>query len=217
MRRTSAVILSFFVVGCATTQEADPNYIAYITAAQAMHAQAMLNKKPMVELTGNGQPITGIASLRVYAPDSAGGGVHIQPFVRQPNEWAQVGAAALNVVGVLGGAYIGAWGAKALVGAIGSVTTPAFNAMNNTTVAGYNAMNGIVSNTIPPLATVITELGTRPTTVIPPSPNVTITNSGQQVINGGTAYGPQAGNSGRIESPDQIPTWNNSYNPVTPN
>ena len=88
--------LVLLTTGCASS---GVEYAAYLKAqsdANAMHVQS---QKPLVEIEAiEGQQITGLKSVRVYAPSSA-------PVIQQarPNEWAAVASQALGVVGTVGG------------------------------------------------------------------------------------------------------------------
>lgn len=97
----TAIVLCGFVAltGCASG-----NYGEYVKAQSDANRLAVESQKPMVRITAQpGQPITGLASLEVYAPTSA-------PVIQQsrPNEWAGVLGQGISVAGsVLGIKYAG--------------------------------------------------------------------------------------------------------------
>jgi len=82
------LVLATFT-GCASSD----GYQRYLQAQSA----AIKAQKPMLEIIAQkDQPITGLASIRVYGP-----GMSIQQ--EKDNEWARVVTSGLQVVGVVGG------------------------------------------------------------------------------------------------------------------
>lgn len=66
--KTIIVLLVALLTGCASR-----DYGEYVKAQSDANRLAVESQKPMVRITAQpGQPITGLASLEVYAPTSAG-------------------------------------------------------------------------------------------------------------------------------------------------
>ena len=95
MKRLVCLLVVAAITGCASNGE----YDAYLRAQSQANTMHMQSQKPLVEIEAmEGQQITGLKSVRVYAPSAA-------PVIQQakPNEWAAVASQALSVVGTVGG------------------------------------------------------------------------------------------------------------------
>ena len=138
--KTAIVIGVVALTGCASG-----NYGEYVKAQSDANRLAVESQKPMVRLTAQpGQPITGLASLEVYAPTAA-------PVIQQsrPNEWAGVLGQGISVVGsVLGIKYAGE-AATSLADSVGRssnagyqyIQAPAANVSTVTTTTTTNTSN----------------------------------------------------------------------------
>lgn len=138
--KTIIVLLVALLTGCASG-----DYGEYVKAQSDANRLAVESQKPMVRLTAQpGQPITGLASLEVYAPTSA-------PVIQQsrPNEWAGVLGQGISVVGsVLGIKYAGE-AATSLADSVGRssnagyqyIQAPAENVSTVTTTSTTNTSN----------------------------------------------------------------------------
>jgi len=131
--RKYTLLLVGLLAGCASTND----YRDYLTAQAKADQDARQNQKPLVELVAHaGQPITGLASLRVYAPVAA---TSVQQA--RPNEWAGVVSQVVGVTGtVLGIKYAGdaAIGLASSVGSTnaaiaGNIQAPGAVTTNNMT------------------------------------------------------------------------------------
>jgi hypothetical protein len=101
------LILALSLTGCASSD----GYQRYLSAQSA----AIKAQKPMLEIIAEkGQPITGLASIRVYGP-----GMSIQQ--EKDNEWARVVTSGLQVVGVVGGIVAAGQASQDLVNAVGGL------------------------------------------------------------------------------------------------
>ncbi len=115
-----ALILALSLTGCASSD----GYQRYLSAQSA----AIKAQKPMLEIIAEkGQPITGLASIRVYGP-----GMSIQQ--EKDNEWARVVTSGLQVVGVVGGIVAAGNASENLVNAVGGlgISSSVINTDNRT-------------------------------------------------------------------------------------
>ena len=132
----TAIVLCGFVAltGCASG-----NYGEYVKAQSDANRLAVESQKPMVRITAQpGQPITGLASLEVYAPTSA-------PVIQQsrPNEWAGVLGQGIGVAGSVLGIKFAGEAATSLADSVGKssntgyqyIQAPAANVSTVTTDA----------------------------------------------------------------------------------
>lgn len=138
--KTAIVIGVVALTGCASG-----NYGEYVKAQSDANRLAVESQKPMVRLTAQpGQPITGLASLEVYAPTSA-------PVIQQsrPNEWAGVLGHGISVAGsVLGIKYAG------------EAATSLADSVGRSSNAGYQYIQAPAAN----VSTVTTDASTVTTT-----------------------------------------------------
>lgn len=106
MKIILALVVALALTGCASD-----GYQQYLSAQSA----AIQSQKPMLEIVAQpGQPITGLASIRVYGP-----GMSIQQ--ERPNEWAAVVASGLQVAGVVGGIVAAGQASANLVDSVGGL------------------------------------------------------------------------------------------------
>jgi len=121
--KTATLAASMLILaGCAS-----PGYKDYLTAQADANRHALEGQKPLVKLVAQpGQPITGLASLEVYAPQSA-------PVIQQsrPNEWATVMQTGFSVLGTLGGIKLGGDAAIGLAGEIRQAGTHGYSYIQN--------------------------------------------------------------------------------------
>lgn len=104
------------------------DFRSYLEAQERLSTLAVQNRKPLVEITAHeGQAITGLQSLRVYAPDVASA-----PQVQQarPNEWASVADRALGVVGQGLGLKLGGAAAIGLAREVGRAANHGYGYVN---------------------------------------------------------------------------------------
>lgn len=122
------------LTGCASG-----DYGEYVKAQSDANRLAVESQKPMVRITAQpGQPITGLASLEVYAPTSA-------PVIQQsrPNEWAGVLGQGIGVAGSVLGIKFAGEAATSLADSVGKssntgyqyIQAPAANVSTVTTDA----------------------------------------------------------------------------------
>ena len=133
----TAILLSSLVAlltGCASG-----DYGTYVKAQSDANRLAVDGQKPLVRLTAQpGQPITGLASLEVYAPTTA-------PVIQQsrPSEWAGVLGQGLSIIGTVAGIKAAGDAAVGLADSVGRagtagypyIQTPAANISTVTTDA----------------------------------------------------------------------------------
>ncbi|AUN95866.1 hypothetical protein [Pseudazoarcus pumilus] len=108
------------------------DFRSYIEAQERLSTLAVQNRKPLVEITAHeGQAITGLQSLKVYAPDAASA-----PQVQQarPNEWASVADRALGVVGQGLGLKLGGAAAIGIAREVGKAANHGYDYVNPPTV-----------------------------------------------------------------------------------
>ncbi len=102
------LILALSLTGCASSD----GYQRYLSAQSA----AIKAQKPMLEIIAQkDQPITGLASIRVYGP-----GMSIQQ--ERPNEWAAVVSSGINVLGVVGGIAAAGQASRQLADSVGTAS-----------------------------------------------------------------------------------------------
>ena len=160
--------------GCASS-----DYGEYVKAQSDANRLAVESQKPMVRITAQpGQPITGLASLEVYAPTAA-------PVIQQsrPNEWAGVLGHGIGVAGsVLGIKYAG------------EAATSLADSVGRSSNAGYQYIQAPAAN----VSTVTTTTDSSNRAVTTDSSNHAVTTSTTVGDNSGS----NSGNSGRIAGAD---------------
>ena len=120
------------LAGCASG-----DYERYVSAQSEANRQAMEGQRPLLRLTAQpGQPITGLASVEVYAPTQA-------PVIQQsrPNEWAAVVGQGIGVIGTVAGIKAAGDAAIGLADSVGKssmagypyIQTPQANVTTTTT------------------------------------------------------------------------------------
>ena len=121
-----AIAIALSLAGCATSD----GYQRYLQAQSA----AIKAQKPMLEIIAQkDQPITGLASIRVYGP-----GMSIQQ--ERPSEWAQVATSGLQVLGVVGGIVAAGQASANLVESVGGlgISSSVTNTDNHSITNSYN-------------------------------------------------------------------------------
>jgi len=165
--------LSIALAGCASN-----DYAQYLTAQSEANRASQDLQKPIVRLTAHpGMPITGLASLEVFAPQQL-------PVIQQAraNEWAGVLGQGLSILGTVGSLYVG-----------GKATLGVANAMAGASTAGYRYIQAPAANVTTTTAPVTTT--TAPVTTTTTTAPVSTTTS---TI--GANSGSNSGNSGRISA-----------------
>lgn len=167
----SAIALLLLMSGCATS-----DYGNYLKAQAEANKQAMTGQKPLLELTAQpGQPITGLASLRVYAPSQ-------MPVIQQarPNEWAAVVERALGVAGTVGAIHVGGQALTNLAGEVRAAGTAGYAyvqaPVTTTTMSGTGVLGsgtyGIDQTHTPTIVTqpapVVVQVPASPVVQVPP-------------------------------------------------
>lgn len=173
MKRMLAIAAAVLMSACASGGD----YKAYLAAHAEAQRLTADTQKPLVELTAHpGQPITGLAGLRVYMPTQA-------PVVQQarPNEWAAVVGQGLSIVGTVGSIVAAGRAASNLADSVGNASTagygyiqaPAANVTTTTTthsIGDYSGANAGNSGRI--AGTSMTDSTSTPTVVTQPPPVV---------------------------------------------
>lgn len=174
MKITLAIAAAVLLSACASGGD----YKAYLAAHSEAQRLTAETQKPLVELTAHtGQPITGLAGLRVYMPTQA-------PVVQQarPNEWAAVVGQGLSIVGTVGGIVAAGRAASSLADSVGNAATagygyiqaPAANVTTTTTsthsVGAYSGENSGNSGRI--AGSSMSDSTSSPTVVTQPPPVV---------------------------------------------
>lgn len=169
------VLFSFalLIQGCASTDY--DNYIKAQTTANEMQLKA---QKPLVEIEAvEGQQITGLKALRVYAPQQ-------QAVIQQsrPNEWAGVVTQAIGVVGTVGGIVAAGNAAVSLTKQVGVASTTGYQYIQ----APSSTVNTTMSNSTGVLGSGAYKLDNTSTPTVVNQPQPVIVQQPQPVIVGGT-------------------------------
>jgi hypothetical protein len=154
-----ALIIALSLTGCASSD----GYQRYLQAQSA----AIKAQKPMLEIIAQkDQPITGLASIRVYGP-----GMSIQQ--ERPSEWAQVATSGLQVLGVVGGIVAAGQASANLVESVGGLgISSSVTNTDNRTVDNHSITNSYNPADSTHAPTVVTQPA--PLVVTQPAPLVVV-------------------------------------------